>query len=131
MSILTFAIAIFVGFFMPPAFGSNTSYSYFECAGKNDNGMVIFREFPALHFSGQQLKISGSDIFSTYKFQVCEAGNSLISFATDQEQCRAGAATIKSLESAYGTLNIVSGELAIAGSQGLHGEYQCKESIKK
>jgi hypothetical protein len=111
--------------------GNISSENNFSCAGKNDNGMVIFREFPVLHFSGQKLKITGSDIFSTYNFKICDVSNTLISFATDQEQCHAGIGAINTLKAAYGKLNIGSGQLAIAGSQGLHGEYQCKEIIKK
>ncbi len=131
ISALKFIVAIFGSVFMLPAFGAIPSDKHFECAGKNDNGMVISREFPTLHFTRQQLKITGSDIFSTYNFQICENSNIVISLATDQAQCQAGIGIINSVKSAYGTLNIISGQLAIAGLQGLHGEYQCKEIIKK
>ena len=133
ISVLTFAIAIFCFISISPAFGSVSSDLNYECAGKVDNGMVTFREFPAFRFSGQRLKISGSDIFSTYNFEVCSENVALLSFATSQKEClsHTSSAANNSLKSAYGTLDKNSGKIDIAGSQGLHGEYQCKASIKK
>lgn len=112
-------------------FGNMSTDKNYECAGKSDNGMVSFREFPSLHFSGRRLKIAGSDIFSTYSYEICEAGDTLVTFATQQEVCHAGNAEIKSLSAVHGSFNKVTGKLALDGAQGLHGEYQCKEINKK
>lgn len=133
ISALTFAIAFFGSVFMQPAFSSVSSDMNFECAGKVDNGMVTFREFPTFHFSGKQLRISGSDIFSTYNFEVCRENAALLSFATNPDECQSdeSPSANHSLKSAHGTLNKNSGQIYITGSQGLHGEYQCKASIKK
>ena len=100
----------------------------YECAGKNDNGMVVNREFPKLHFSGRQIKISGSDIFSAYHYEICGNNGSRVSFATQAELCRSGHGTINSLKDSYGSFNLDSGQLSLYGAQGLSGEYQCKVS---
>ena len=112
-------------------FGNIAPDKNYECAGKNDNGMVSFREFPSLYFSGRRLKIAGSDIFSTYNYDICGESDTLVTFATQQEICRAGNAEIKSLNAVQGSFNKVTGKLALDGAQGLHGEYQCKELNKK
>lgn len=107
-------------------FGNISIENKYSCAGKIDNGMVITREFPTLHFSGKQLKITGSDVFSSYKYLICNESVSLISFATQQELCPAKQVTNMSLQDSYGSLNKVTGELSLLGSQGLNGYYQCK-----
>jgi hypothetical protein len=131
VTVSTLAAAISISVFTLPALGIVYADKNFECAGKVDNGMVIFREFPVFHFIGQRLKIAGSDIFSTYSFEVCSESDKVLSFATGHAACNAGAAASNSLKSAHGTLKKNSGQVDIAGSQGLHGEYQCKEMIKK
>lgn len=103
----------------------------YECAGKSDNGMVPYREFPSLRFEGRRLKISGSDIFSTYSYEICDAGGSLVTFATQQEICHAGQTSPIASSASRGTLDTTSGQLELVGAQGLHGEYQCKEITKK
>jgi hypothetical protein len=103
----------------------------YECAGKSDNGMVPYREFPTLHFEGRRLKITGSDIFSTYSYEICEARGPLLTFATQQEICHTGPANPIASRSSKGSLNTASGFLELIGAQGLHGEYQCKEVAKK
>lgn len=103
----------------------------YDCAGKGDNGMVASREFPSLHFDGRRLKISGSDIFSTYSYEICAESATLVTFTAHQEACRTGAAEIKSMNGSNGTFNRVSGALQLDAAQGLHGEYQCQEAAKK
>ncbi len=103
----------------------------YECAGKSDNGMVPYREFPTLHFEGRRLKISGSDIFSTYNYEICDASGSLVTFATQQEICHAETASPIASSASRGSLDTASGLLELVGAQGLHGEYQCKEVTKK
>ena len=131
ISVSSLLIALTIAVFTLPALGAVSPDKNFECAGRVDNGLVIFREFPVFHFSGQRLKISGSEIFSTYNFEVCSDSGIVLSFATDQDGCHAGPAPNKSIKSAHGSLNKNSGQVEISGSQGLHGEYQCKEIIKK
>lgn len=114
-----------------PGFASAATDKNYECAGKNDNGMVVFREFPTLHFFERQLKIAGSDVYSSYSYAICEESDSLMVFATRREVCRAGPAEINSLGSSNGSFNKVSGRLELFGAQGMHGEYQCKETRKK
>jgi hypothetical protein len=124
------AIAILFSVCFLCGFGNIPLDMKYECAGKNDNGMVITREFPTLHFSGHQLKISGSDIFSSYNYEICGNNDTLVSFATQQEACRAGHEIIKSSKVSYGSLNKASGHLILYGSQELSGEYQCKAISK-
>ena len=112
-------------------FGTASHDRNYECAGKSDNGMVPYREFPSLHFEGRRLKISGSDIFSTYNYELCDASGSLVTFATQQEICRAGTASPIASSASRGSLDAASGLLELVGAQGLHGEYQCKEVTKK
>lgn len=103
----------------------------YACAGKGDNGMVASREFPSLHFDGRRLIISGSDIFSTYSYEICAENATLVTFTAHQQACRAGAAEIKSMNGSNGTFNKSSGALQLNAAQGLHGEYQCQEVEKK
>lgn len=103
----------------------------YECAGKTDNGMVPYREFPSLYFEGRRLKISGSDIFSTYHYEICETSDSLVTFATRQEICHAGPASPIASSVSKGSFDTTSGLLELVGAQGLLGEYQCKEVTKK
>lgn len=112
-------------------FGNATHDKNYECAGKNDNGMVIFREFPTLNFSGHRVMIAGSDIFSKYSYEVCDERDSRVSFATRPEVCRAVSAGLSTLDASSGSFNIVTGRLELYGAQGISGEYQCKESRKK
>ena len=112
-------------------FGTITHDRSYECAGKSDNGMVPYREFPSLHFEGGRLKITGSDIFSTYSYEFCDASGSLLTFATQQEICHAGTASPIASRASRGSLDTDSGRLELVGAQGLHGEYQCKEITKK
>jgi hypothetical protein len=128
---LAFVAGTFVSVLALPALGDINLDKKFECAGKVDNGLVTYREFPVFHFSVQRLKVTGSDIFSTYNFAVCGESGTVLSFATDQAGCHAGATVNNSLNSARGTLNNNTGQIEITGSQGLRGEYQCKEMIKK
>ncbi len=128
---ITSSLAILVAIFLLSGFGSVSHDKNYECAGKNDNGMVSFREFPSLHFSGGRLKITGSDIFSTFSYEICDEKDTQVFFATGPKVCRAEPAAITSLETSNGTFNKVSGRLELFGAQGLHGEYQCKEATKK
>jgi hypothetical protein len=112
-------------------FGSVSHDENYECAGKNDNGMVSFREFPTLHISGRRLKIAGPDIFSTYSYEICDEADPQVFFATRPKVCRSKPADITSLDSSNGYFNKVSGRLELFGAQGLHGDYQCKEAKKK
>ncbi|GEM_PF-5414408 len=123
------AIIIFVCFLC--GFGNIPLDLKYECAGKNDNGMVVTREFPTLYFSGHQLKVSGSAIFSSYNYEICDNGDTLVAFATRQEVCHANQESIKSLKMSYGSFNKVTGQLALYGWQGLSGEYQCKVPDKR
>ena len=119
-----FAVGLLSGF------GNITQDRKYGCAGKNDNGMVSFREFPMLHFSGRRLTIAGADVFSALNYEICDETDTRITFATHPELCRAGPADIKSLSASNGSLNIVSGQLELIGAQELHGQYQCKEILK-
>ncbi len=130
LSILSL-ITILTAVCLLSGFGSISHDKNYECAGKNDNGMVSFREFPTLKFYDRRLKIAGSDIFSTYSYEICEESDTLVTFATHQELCRAGPAEIHSLSSSSGFFNKVSGRLELVGAQGLHGEYQCKVITRK
>lgn len=112
-------------------FGAISHDKNYECAGKSDNGMVPYREFPSLRFEGRRLKISGSDIFSTYNYETCEASGSLVTFATQQEICHAGTASPIASSASRGSLDTTTGLLELVGAQGLHGEYQCKEVAGK
>lgn len=103
----------------------------FECAGKNDNGMISVREFPILHFSGSRLSITGSDIFSTYNYEICAEGDSLITFASHPKACPAAHTAIDSLNASNGSFNKVSGLLTLDGAQGMHGEYKCNGATQK
>ncbi len=103
----------------------------YECAGKNDNGMISIREFPTLHFSGSRLTITGSDIFSTYNYEICAESNSLITFASNPKACPAAHAAIDSLNASNGSFNKVSGLLELDGAQGMHGEYKCNGATQK
>lgn len=103
----------------------------YACAGKGDNGMVASREFPSLHFDGRRLKISGSDIFSSYSYEICAESATLVTFTAHQQACRAGAAEIKAMNDSNGTFDRASGALQLNAAQGLHGEYQCQEVAKK
>jgi hypothetical protein len=127
----TSLIVILAAVCLLSGFGDNSYGKNYECAGKADNGMVPYREFPSLHFEGRRLKISGSDIFSTYRYEICEASDSLVTFATQQEICHAASASPIASSASKGSLNTASGLLEIIGAQGLHGEYQCKEVAKK
>jgi len=102
----------------------------YKCAGKNDNGMVVNREFPTLHFSAHRIKVSGSDIFSAYNYELCDNSGAHVSFATQPELCRNSQGEINSLKDSYGFYNVDSGLLSLHGAQGLTGEYQCKEVSK-
>jgi hypothetical protein len=124
-------IAILAAVFLLSGFGDISQEKKYECAGKSDNGMVSFREFPSLHFYGHRLKIAGSDIFSTYSYKICEESDTLVTFASQQEVCPAGHAEINSLKAAKGSFNKVFVVLELVGAQGLHGEYQCKEVAQK
>lgn len=124
-------IAILAAVCLLSGFGNIAQDKNYECAGKNDNGMVSFREFPTLNLYGRRLKITGSDIFSTFSYEICEESDTLVTFATHQELCRAGPAEIHSLSASNGSFNKVSGRLELVGAQGLHGEYQCKAIVKK
>jgi hypothetical protein len=126
-----FLIVILAAVGLLSGFGNISPDKSYECAGKNDNGMVSFREFPSLHFFGRRLKISGSDIFAAYNYEICEESDTLVTFATQQELCRAAHAEIKSLSAAQGSFNKATKQLELIGAQGLHGEYQCKEVNKK
>jgi hypothetical protein len=112
-------------------FGTISHDKNYECAGKSDNGMVPYREFPSLHFEGRRLKVSGSDIFSAYNYEICDPSGSLVTFATQQEICHAGTASPIASRASRGSLDKTSGLLELVGAQGLHGEYQCKEVAKK
>lgn len=112
-------------------FGAISYARDYECAGKSDNGMVPYREFPSLHIEGRRLKVSGSDIFSTYDYEICAASDALISFATQQEICRAPPGNEIAAKVSRGSLDITTGLLELTGAQGLHGEYQCREVTKK
>lgn len=126
-----FLTAILAAVCLLSGFGSASHDKNYECAGKSDNGMVPYREFPFLHFEGRRLKISGSDIFSTYNYEICGASGSLVSFATQQEICHAGTASPIASSASRGSLDTTSGVLELVGAQGLHGEYQCREITKK
>jgi len=126
-----FLTAILASVCLLSGFGTISHDKNYECAGKSDNGMMPYREFPSLHFEGHRLKISGSDIFSTYNYEICEASGSLVTFATQQELCHAGPASPIASSASKGSLDTASGLLEIIGAQGLHGEYQCKEVTKR
>ncbi len=131
ISVLIFVTAISGPVFTLPAFCAFFFDKSVECAGKVDNGLLIFREFPAFRFSGQQLKITGSDIFSTYNFVVCSENGKKVFFTTEQTECQTGVGTKAPARSARGTFDQNTGQINITGSQGMQGEYHCKEIIKK
>lgn len=123
--------AMILGIWLLSGFGKVSHEKIYECAGKNDNGMVINREFPILQFADSKLRISRSDIFSAFNYEICDETVSLVSFATQPELCHATLSEIKSLGSSNGSLSKVTGQLELYGAQELHGEYQCKDSLKK
>ena len=103
----------------------------YECAGKNDNGMMSIREFPTLHFSGSRVTVTGSDIFSTYNYEICAESDSLVTFASHAKACPAAHTAIDSLNASSGSFNKVSGLLELDGAQGMHGEYKCNGAAQK
>jgi len=123
--------AALVAVFLLTGFGNVAHDKNYDCAGKNDNGMVSFREFPMLHFSGRGLKITRSDVFTGFNYEICDETDALVSFATGPEVCRLVPAAIKSLRASNGSLNKITGRLQLFGAQELHGEYECKEILKK
>ena len=110
--------------------GNTTIDLMYACAGKIDNGMVVTREFPSLHFSGTRLTISGSNIFSGYHYEICSNNEKMISFATQKLLCQQKHDALHSMTDSYGTLDKVSGKLTLLGAQDLSGEYACRGTNK-
>jgi len=93
--------------------------------------MISTREFPTLHVNGSRVTVSGSDMFSTYSYEMCAESDTLVTFASQQNACAAGHAATNSRNAVSGSFNSVSGLLEFDGPQGMHGEYQCRVGAQK
>lgn len=103
----------------------------YACAGKSDNGMITAREFPTLRINGSRVTVSGSDMFSTYTYEICTQSDALVTFASQQKACASGHAATGSPNAVNGSFNSVSGLLQFDGPQGMHGEYKCGAGAQK
>ncbi len=93
--------------------------------------MIATREFPTLHVNGRRLTVSGSDMFSTYSYEICAESDALVTFASQQKACAAGHAATGFPNAVNGSFNKDSGLLVLDGPQGMHGEYHCGEGAQK
>lgn len=128
---LTTVIAAFAAICLLSGSGTITQDRMYTCAGKSDNGMISTREFPTLHVNGRRVTISGSDMFSTYSYEICTEGDALVTFASQQKACAAEHSATNSQTAVNGSFNPASGLLKLDGPQGMLGQYHCGEGAQK
>ena len=128
-------IILVAAIFLFSACSSDARDKYFVCKGMSGVGRYqqasLFPESLTLHVNGQRLTIDASQAFSA-TYEVCDESDTVVFFTSlgGKTFCSTGPADLTGIVK-NGSFNKVSGQLEVAATGELNGDYQCKEASKK